>query len=243
MTVAWPKCMLVPQSIGFNLRRRTQGGGPSVLGVEQVVSSASMRWEAQMTLRLTSPPKVLAYRGLVNSLDGRLGKVLIPTYSGFFAVAVHGGSPLTDYTYVGAQLGPFSDRSTFSDSSVFETDPVHAVTAASAAKGATSFDVTMNISLPPLEGHYLSIGEFLYVVTQFSQVAGNRYTVNVRPPLRVAHPSGALVELSNPVCRMRLATDDSGSLQLDMLRFGDVSLAFVEDQPAAGEAIPVYTGS
>lgn len=243
MTIEWPRRTLVPQDIAFNLRYKTRSGGMALSGQEQVIASSSTHWEAQMSLRLNRPPLVLAYRALINSLDGRLGKVLVPTYSGFYAITGQTGPHTFDYRYIGVQLGPFGDTSTFGDSSEFEQPGVRALTSGAALKGATIFNITMSAdNILPLQGSYFSIGEFLYSIISFTLISGRDFTVEVRPPLRLGHPSGALVDLSIPKCRMKLASDDSGSLSLSSLRFGTPTLNFIEDTPASGETVPVFTG-
>lgn len=53
-------------------------------------------------------------------------------------------------------------------------------------------------------------------------------TLSVLPWLRDDYGPGYDLVFARPVCLARLASDDTGKLDLDLLRFGQVTLDFVE---------------
>jgi hypothetical protein len=79
----------------------------------------------------------------------------------------------------------------------------------------------------PEPGVYFSIGSRLYLIATVSK-AGNIYTATFVPKLRTTANVNAPIEFSQPKCLMRLAQDNIGQMNLDMLKFSDVSLSFVE---------------
>ena len=50
-----------------------------------------------------------------------------------------------------------------------------------------------------------------------------------RPPLREAVVAGTELNFDDPVCRMRLASDDAMDLELALRRFGNPTVNFLED--------------
>ncbi len=53
-------------------------------------------------------------------------------------------------------------------------------------------------------------------------------TATIRPWLRTDYADGAAIEFGRPLGVMRLASDDTGSLELQLSRYGTVTLEFVE---------------
>lgn len=100
---------------------------------------------------------------------------------------------------------------------------------------ATDFDagdttiIITRVGAAILAGYHFSIGERLYRVIEQTSVAGNNYTVKIRPPLREDVTAAAVVEFEKPVCRCRLASDDEMKLAFDPARMGVGAVSFVED--------------
>lgn len=226
----------------------------SVSGVEQVIISGADRWKARATLRVHRFDQILAMRGMMAAADGRTGTWLIPPCSGFQRIErqVNGINLVTGMRTI--VRSPFDDGSTFSDTGEFETKMILGSVTAVAASRSRSITVQMPVfagdfswdfSNPdffsgddgsghytPLAGQFFSIGEYLYVIATAIPVHDPNdgvYTLAIRPGLRIAANVGDQIDFSRPVCRMRLATDETGELDLDMLRFANVSLDFVED--------------
>jgi hypothetical protein len=93
---------------------------------------------------------------------------------------------------------------------------------------ATTLAISLTQGSPLLYGQYVSIAKHLYILRWPVSVVGSVYTFEIRPPLRAAAAGGAVVEVVNPTCEMRLASDDMVRLDLDLFRFGEVSLGFSE---------------
>ncbi len=97
------------------------------------------------------------------------------------------------------------------------------------AQGVGSTSITLSRSVPILAGHHFSIDQHLYRVIGASPTSGSEYAVTIRPPLRANITVGGTAFFINPVCKMRLATDDEMMLELDPARMGTQTVKFVED--------------
>jgi hypothetical protein len=100
---------------------------------------------------------------------------------------------------------------------------------ADVAKRAISctVDVIAADTLQP--GQVFSLGERLYQITDVIDLTGTLRQLSFMPPAREAVAADTELEFTNPVCRMRLASDDAMALDLDMNKRGFPSVDFVED--------------
>lgn len=86
--------------------------------------------------------------------------------------------------------------------------------------------VTKGARLVP--GHYFSIAGRLHLVTRVLDASGGAATVEFRPPLRATVADLEPVELIAPKAPMRLASDDTAAMELDLGRFATLQLDLVE---------------
>lgn len=75
-------------------------------------------------------------------------------------------------------------------------------------------------------GNYVGIGGYLHIITG-TALAGGTIILSLEPELRVAVTTGAVVT-SSPTSTMRLIDPTAGAAELDLQRFGNVELRFVE---------------
>lgn len=79
--------------------------------------------------------------------------------------------------------------------------------------------------------HFSTPSGYLHRIKTIEQVAVEEislFSMTIWPPLREAL-AGSELEFNDPVCRCRLETDDGMDVNLELLRFGRPSVAFVED--------------
>jgi hypothetical protein len=96
-------------------------------------------------------------------------------------------------------------------------------------QSATDFWAAKVPTFVPLPGMFFSIDNRLYLIGTVTYTGTVRtYTVTFAPGLRVDAATGTSIEFSSPRCLMRLAEDNIGDMDLDMLRFADITLSFVE---------------
>lgn len=196
----------------------SSSGGLTISGTEQVVQSSSDFWEASATVKVRTHAQRLALRAYQAQNWGRAGEWLIPVCDPAYPVTTN----LQEASF-GVDYGP--DFSSLRTPNV-ETFVTVANVKVAAAKGDRNITFTMNAA--PLPGMYFSLGSRLYLIGSVSSVATRTYAASFVPKLRAAASIGATMEFAKPKCLMRLAQDNIGQMNLDMLRFADVSLNFVE---------------
>ena len=104
---------------------------------------------------------------------------------------------------------------------------------------------TMNatsLTIQRVTGGRLEVGMLLGLGTRLHRIvalptadngAPGNVTVKVRSWLRQDYPANTAVNFDNPVCEMRLASDDLDGLRLSLARRGTVTLDLVEASPEA----------
>jgi hypothetical protein len=223
MALSWDKSILPVHSVMFARKNLSRSGGLTISGVEQVVQSSTDFWEAQIGLKIRTIQHRLAYRALMAQSFGRATEWIISACDPF-------GSGIT-------AVPDFSFDSSFDSSFALGSDApavipsgVGGVTDADADKGDRQLDFEIvEHELVPLPGQYFSIGDRLYVIGTVSDLGtAHHYRVTFAPGLRADALAGSTMEFSNPRCLMRLAQDNIGQMNLDMLRFADITLSFVE---------------
>lgn len=212
MTIdAWPD-VLVPQSIGRpDLRGAVTTGTRTNTGAEQRVYSGAGRWEFRYSIPVHTRTKVLAASAMMDRL--RSGEsIVLKIYDMQRAYGLDGETPA-------------------------------ATLSGSVAAGATSLTLTaVTGRIEP--GVHFSIGQRLYRVNRIT--SGSSYTdetvwtdgevldddgpitVAFLPPMRAAASSGAPVSFDNLICLADLKDVTEGDIDLDLGKFGTLSLTFVE---------------
>ena len=218
MALAWP-ASLVPSSEMWAIDAGTRGGGASIEGRDQVVSSGLGLWRASLEIPMT-PVNRRAYRALIASLGGRAGRVLVGPCG-----CVDGPTVVSsDLTGI-----PYSDGAFHSDDAGFATLAALVSTVnGAAAAGATSMNVARGTVYDIQPGQYFGVGGYLYQITTMVGGEGDDFLMTFAPRLRAAADDGAEIEWCAPVCPMRLVSDDVGAIELAFSRFGSARLDFIE---------------
>lgn len=209
--LSWPVA-LCPRSVSFHLQNTSRSGGVSLTGTEQIVTSPAARWSASVALSIHTDEQVLALRALVAGLDGQAGTVAVPVFD-----ARRAPWPLD---LAGRKITPRLAASGLDPSIRYRL-------AATAARGATSIAVLREHGSPLLPGQYFSIDGHLHLIVA-STSATHATTLTIRPALRVSAAANTTLELARPVSVMRLANNDEGAADLNLGRFADLTLNFVE---------------
>lgn len=100
-----------------------------------------------------------------------------------------------------------------------------------AAIGSTKVSIHRNLGGLLQPGMVFSALGRLHMITALASAdTGGPATLvaTIRPKLRVAWPVGTVLEFGTPVGLMRLASDDTGALELEMARRGTLALDLVE---------------
>jgi hypothetical protein len=214
----WP-AILIANAETFRIDARTRSGGETISGREQVVTSNLGRWVAQLTVPLHTPAKIRAMRSLLARLDGRTNAVRVgpcDCRNGNRLIPVVGDIP-------------YSDRAFHTDGAGFMQGGIAPTIAAAVPAGATTIRILNGSTvLPVLEGSFLGLGGYLYVVVGVDPEPGEETVLDIRPKLRAGAAEGAPVEWCRARAPMRLSADDSGAFELQLARTGTASLDLVE---------------
>jgi hypothetical protein len=223
MAILWPCGLLTPTNVAWNIAPRTLAAPASVSGLTQVVATDAGIWVAKFdAIPVKSRDAILTFRAIATLLEGRLGQVLVPRCAAWGPRATGTDSDLLD-------MVPHSDETFFSDDTgyVGRANSIHA--AAPAAVRATGITVTIIYGGLIEPGQDFSIGERMYRVRTVTYVNATTATLTFRPPLREAVTTGTALEFDDPICRMRLASDDAMNLDLAMHKYGVPTVTFLED--------------
>jgi hypothetical protein len=218
ITYDWPT-ILVANAETFRIDARTRSGGETTNGREQVVSSGLGRWIARLTVPLHTPAKIRAARSLLAKLDGRANAVNV------------GPCDCRNGNRLGLFIDgiPYSDQSLHSDDAGFQQGGVPAKVLTAAAAGATQVEIDIgSTKLPLLEGSFIGLGGYLYVVVGVTDQPDEEALLDIRPRLRTPLAEGALVKWRHARLPMRLQADDSGAFELQLARTGTATFDLVE---------------
>lgn len=222
MTIRWPVQVLPPRRVAFDIAPRSLSTPANVYGIGQVVAQDAGIWRATLgDIHVRGSSAVVTYRGIATMLEGRVGTILVPLCRGY--------QPVPDGVDPSVPAVPHSDGAFFSDGSGYASSTIDIVTSGSAALRATTLSVSITYAGTLEPGQHFSIGERLYRIKSVEYASASTATLTIRPPLREAVASGVHLEFDDPVCRMRLASDTEMDLSLDMRRFSNPTVNFIED--------------
>lgn len=217
----WPSD-LAPRRVAFSLRGQVIAGPVSLTGRSQATATDTGYWTAVLSgIPTGGAARVKAYRRLLGQLAGGAGIVKVPAFDREQAPWPVAGV----YT---ATPSDFTDGTEFSDGTGF-FEPVIKVTAgADAAIGATQIAVVVASADTIVGGEYFSVHGRLYRIESVLSVSGGNQAWAITPAVRAAIASGARLDFDRPVCRMRLAAEGEGDLDLERGLYGFPSMTFVE---------------
>lgn len=221
-TIRWPIKVLPARNVQFDIASRSLSGPASISGAVQVVSSDAGIWKATLDgIIVTGRQSILAWRGIANLLEGRLGSILVPLCKGYQPFLPEWGSL---YAPV-----PHSDDAYFSDGAGYVSQVIDVTLAGSVAARAVSANVHISVADMLQPGQHFSIGERLYRLRTVTYTSDTTAAITFRPPLREAASLGDRLNFDDPVCRMRLASDSEMDLPLELNRTARPTISFVED--------------
>lgn len=228
--LAFPSTLTVVKVSRPRLSNPSRGGGPGLDGTEQlVVAPGGGRWTWSVTIQVRTRDDVLDLDAFVLGMAGRAGTALVPIFDG--QRAPWNVDPLT-----GGLITPAKAAASAAVDPAFNANPdtTGALTFTlgdPAPMNATTLIVARATGGIVRPGMFFSLSSEMHVVTALDtpDVGGPAtLSVSIRPWLRADYASGTPLEFARPVCLARFASDDTGRMDLDLLRFGQVTLEFVE---------------
>lgn len=221
MTIRWPVGVLRPQNVAFDIAPRSLAAPSSVSGQAQVVSADAGIWKATYgSLLVRSRASVIVHRAISNLLEGRLGAILVPLCRAY--------QPTLDIDGIYDTV-PHDDDSPFDDESEYQGGGNLVTLSSGISARAVSANVTIAYGGTLEPGQHFSLGDRLYRLRTVVYTTETAAAITFRPPAREAVSEGVELNFDDPVCRMRLASDDAMDLELAMRRFGSPTVNFIED--------------
>jgi len=218
----WPIESLSPREFSLQLSARTLAGPSSISGVAQVVASDAGIWRLTLgSIPVVDERRVLLWRSLSALAEGRMDSFLVPITRFYQPYAAEWASHY--------EPTPHSDVTPFSDGSEYEGAVIDVALASNIpVRGATA-TIAIHTAHEIQPGQHFSIGERLYRIRTIEKTGEGAATITFRPPAREAATIGAMLEFDQPICRMRLASDNEMDLALDYGRWAFPSVIFIED--------------
>jgi hypothetical protein len=228
--VAWPD-VLRPTSFGYYHLDSDVSGGRSVGGGEQFIASPGPRWGASMALPIHYDEQVLAVRALRSKLQGRANPVVLPNFDGrrvSWPVEAGTGRVLTPRT-ASQLVGTYGLEGTaYAGAEIPPAAEINATVQTSVALRAVQMVINVAQGGPIKEGQQFGFAARLHEISEIVSLAGTVATVKFWPPLRNAAPAGTILEFTRPKCLMRCVNMGEELGALEMLRWADLNLQFVE---------------
>lgn len=224
MTIRWPVAVLAPRTVSFDVASRTLAGPSAASGFTQVSASSAGIWKATFAdVRVATEQHALAWRAIAALLEGRLGSILVPLCRGY--------QPKPDGAEAAGLWGPVphADDAFFGDGSGYVGRVIDVQLTGAIVKGATTASIAINVAGLIQPGQHFSIGERLYRLKSVSYTTDTTASITFTPPAREAASAGDNLEFDDPVVRMRLASDNEMDLPLELRRFANPTVQFLED--------------
>ena len=228
----WPFRLLTPTMQRPLLLGTGQQGPSTMAGLPgQVLNlSGGGFWQIECAFSAKTPDQIRALRAWGAYLDKGATEFILPLIDLKFAPR-----PIT----AGAPAKPgiaAAATDYFSEEAGYGSQLIVASAYASATLRATSIQITISQGSSPQGGEHFSIehetaGWRLYRISRVTARSGNRFTCEIRPPLREAVSESDTIEFDMPRCVMRITPDkaDDMELAISLLKIGgSVSTSFFE---------------
>jgi len=212
---------------------RSISGGVTVTGDEQVIGLGMGLWRVTAAgIPIKTRADALEYRRFVAALDGRANTTLVPFLEkgrAPWGKDAHGRTISMSFFSRGwLAAGEVPNLISASLSGSY-TGQQAAVTIQMSPSTVTMFGTAYPLTpSAPSAGNVFSVNNRAHIISQVAaEVGANLYSVLIRPPLKEAMTDPP-IDFVNPVCEMRLATDEQARFALQGLRLGSMALEFIE---------------
>lgn len=204
----------------------TRSPGMAIDGSEQIISPLSERWTFSAVFPILDATAARTIRIVKSRLKGRFNYLLLRICDQYRITRKDVGFSVGD----DGPGTPHSDGAYFSDGTGYQTSPqpsapIMAVAAANATQvivSAAPFNGKMSA------GVFFDINYYLYQIDGWELSSdGLTYTLDISPPLRAAVSTADMANF-DAKCLWRLETDSEGRLDLQIGKFGFVTLNLVE---------------
>ncbi|MHC2087214.1 hypothetical protein [Methylobacterium sp. CM6244] len=234
-SLPWPSVLRIASERWNPNKGTSKSGGRSVTNRELIVVGPTGYVTASLTVPVNRPAEVLAMQALLAGLDGRAGTLLVgPRLGARVPWAI---DPLTGGRISRCRGDKDAARDPAWDANADTSADLDFRLALAAPLNATTLTIQRNRGGFLIPGMMFSIAGRLHIIIALASPdpagagglpAPGNISVVVRPWLRADHAAGAVLEFARPLCTMQRASDDDAEIELQLSRFGTVSLDLVE---------------
>lgn len=211
----WP-AVLCPRNVMVKPPRKTLGNSSSITEFTQVIPAIRPPFGLRLEFGNLFGDKMVAYRALLASLEGRANAVRVPLFDLWYRA--------TD-AQIGAGSVPHSDGTSFSDGAEYLTSDLQGVTV-TGVQGQRNITADFGDYGQLLQGGlYFGLGDHPYIA-QAVWWDGSVATIRCSPTLRVDYTDEPL--RLKPVMIARLPDDDTGQHLMQRGRWSAPALDFEE---------------
>lgn len=213
----------------------TYSAGRGLGGFRQVRSTSNGYWRGTIDIAPMFGLDLIDFKGFLFSLEGSSGVFDLPICDPY----VFDPSTLTYEQWLerqgyvianlagpvgGVYMEPFSDGQFYSDGTGFVLSPYSAPAPSSdVLSGASQIELVSVSGM--VRGSYFSTPDnFLHIVTEV-----NGSIISFAPPLRADLTAGTLLEFKDPMIRVRLSDDASGSPTTEFHRWSSGEQISIEE--------------
>lgn len=220
--ILWPINILSPREFMMDIAPRTLAGPSSVSGVSQVAASDAGIWKASYSgIPVVNCQSITLWRALNTMFEGRMNSLLLP-----YSTRCQPFAPDWASVYDGV---PHSDGSPFADSALYRSRLIDIGLISNIPLRGTTANIQLRTAYNVQPGQVFSVDGRLYRIRTLQRTGENTVSITFRPPAREVVPAGSELEFDEPVCRMRLASDNEMDLPLDYGRWSFPTVSFIED--------------
>ncbi|WP_153042428.1 hypothetical protein [Pseudovibrio sp. W64] len=222
--IHWPHSLFASQGKPtFQKRPFSRSGGMTLGGRELVTQTDLGFWRAMIpniVLRRRDLRHEEAWNGVEVALQGQVGLVIVSVS--------HVTSQVQKLAKQARAYVPHADGTEFSDGTSYESEPAFVQLEEEANLGATVLKLRGLQSGLRLSGIYFSYLHALYMTGPIIEADGDVVRVPIFPAIRAKIPAGALLNVAEPSCLMKLASDNELDLNFGSSCFITKTVHFVE---------------
>ncbi len=222
--IHWPHNLFGMQGKpSFQSRPFTRGGGRTLGGRELTALTDLGFWRAVFPNIMVEANNMLheeTWNAIQVALQGRTGLVIVPAY--------YTGSRLQQIARTQSALAPHSDETSFSDGSLYSSEPPLVQMEEDAQIGATVVKLRALREGLKLAGIKYSYFHALYQTGPIISQEGGVVQVPIIPATRAKIPAGSVLSVKEPTCLMHLASDNEMDIVHGVSPITFKTLNFVE---------------
>ncbi|WP_152986629.1 hypothetical protein [Pseudovibrio sp. POLY-S9] len=222
--IHWPHSLFASQGKpSFQKRPFSRSGGMTLGGRELVTQTDLGFWRARIpniVLRRRDLRHEEAWNAIEVALHGQVGLVIVSVS--------HVGSQVQKLAKQARSYVPHADETGFSDDTFYASEPALVQLEEQATLGSTVLKLRGLQSGLRLSGIHFSYLHALYNTGPIIETVGDVVRVPIFPAIRAPIPAGTLLNVTEPSCLMKLASDNEMNLDFSSSSFTRKTVNFVE---------------